>query len=597
MGKWISGWYGCCKINIVTLFDIERIHYGRKKKMIQINQLKINVESGFKGEDELLQLKKLTIKKLTKEIKKKKEKLDISIKEIKKLEIAKKSIDARKKEQVHYSYSVKVKFSKEKEEKLCEFLPEISKIPEKTYHFQPCGEKKLRHRPIIVGMGPAGLFLGMMLSQAGYQPIILEQGGNVEERKIAVETFWKTNTLNLSSNVQFGEGGAGTFSDGKLNTMVKDTIGRNRLVLELFVTYGAPSDILYKNKPHIGTDKLCNIVKNMRKRMQELGATIYFHTKMTDIQIENGTITSITANGKQFPCEVLILAIGHSSRDTFSLLKQKQVELLPKPFAIGVRVEHPQEFINQSQYGKAAKYLPAADYKLTHTLGERSIYSFCMCPGGYVVNASSEHGMITVNGMSNYARNGKNANSALITTVTPKDFLLCHTEKNLQGKPFAKNAENKSIDVLSGVEFQRNWERAAFLAGNGKIPIQLYGDLREGKVSKGFGAIQPDIKGNYEFADLRDCLPEYIITSLLKGMEAFDKKIPGYGNPEAIFSGVETRTSSPIRILRNENFESNIKGLYPCGEGAGYAGGITSAAMDGIRIYEAIASNYQPISY
>lgn len=543
--------------------------------MIQINQLKIEVTSNLKEEEELLQLKKLTIKELTKEIKKKKKKLDISIKEMKKLDIVKKSIDARKKEQVYYRYSVKVKFSKEKEEKLCKFLPEISKVSEKKYHFLPYGEKKLKHRPIIIGMGPAGLFLGMMLSQAGYQPIILEQGGNVEERKLAVETFWKTNKLNSLSNVQFGEGGAGTFSDGKLNTMVRDTIGRNRLVLELLVAYGAPSDILYKNKPHIGTDKLCNIVKNMRKKMQELGATIYFHTKMTDIQIENGAITSITANGKQFPCEVLVLAIGHSSRDTFSLLKQKQVEILPKPFAIGVRIEHSQEFINQSQYGKAANYLPAADYKLAYNLGDRSIYSFCMCPGGYVVNASSEHGMITVNGMSNYARNGRNANTALITTVTPKDF--------------------KSIDVLSGVEFQRHWERAAFLEGNENIPIQLYGDLREGKVSKGFGAICPDIKGTYQFADLRNCLPEYIITSLLKGMEAFDKKIPGYANPEAIFSGVETRTSSPIKIPRNENFESNIKGLYPCGEGAGYAGGITSAAMDGIKVYEAIASNYQPL--
>lgn len=553
--------------------------------MIQINQLKIKVGKVSEGEAELVHLKKLALGKLEDGIRKRKRKLQVSQKDIKKIEITKKSIDARKKEQVSYSYSVRVEVPKDMEKKICNMnLPDITQASERKYYFQPCGETRLSHPPVIAGMGPAGLFLGLMLSEAGFCPVILEQGGDVEERLLSVENFWKTGNLDIHSNVQFGEGGAGTFSDGKLNTMVKDTVGRNRLVLELFVKYGAPPDILYKNKPHIGTDKLRDIVKNMRRRMQELGACIYFHTKLTNIESNDGRVAAVEAealetSGKiRIPCEVLVLAIGHSARDTFGMLKEKQLWMQPKPFAIGVRVEHPQELINRVQYGSAAKYLPAADYKLTHQARNgRSIYSFCMCPGGYVLNASSEQGMTAVNGMSNYARDGRNANSALIVTVSPNDF--------------------GSTDVLSGVEFQRKWERAAFLAGNGKIPVQLYGDLLDGKVSTGFGAILPDMMGNYQFADMRQCLPAEVTASLLEGMEAFDKKIPGFGNREAVFSGVETRTSSPVRILRNEQYQANIRGIYPCGEGAGYAGGITSAAMDGIRVYEAVASEFQPVPW
>lgn len=562
--------------------------------MIQIQQLKIKVSQAAEGEDETSQLKKLAVHKLEDGIRKKKGKLRISIKDINRLEIVKKSIDARKKTQVSYSYSVRAGLSKDMEQKICAMkLPDVSMASEKSYRFLPCGDRKPAHPPVIVGMGPAGLFLGLMLSEAGYCPVILEQGGDVDERHLSVENFWKTGNLDIHSNVQFGEGGAGTFSDGKLNTMVKDTIGRNRLVLELFVKYGAPPDILYKNKPHIGTDKLRDIVKNMRKRMQELGADIYFHTKLTDIEIKDGRVVSAEAEyveerenmtasrtgcrTMKIPCEVLVLAIGHSARDTFAMLKEKKLLMERKPFAIGVRVEHPQELINHTQYGDAAEYLPAADYKLTHQTGNgRSIYSFCMCPGGCVVNASSEQGMTAVNGMSNYARDGRNANSALITTVTPEDF-------------------GADGGVLAGVEFQRRWEAAAFRAAGGKVPVQLYGDLLAGKVSSSFGRIQPDIRGDYQFADLRECLPDYVIASLLEGMEAFEQKIPGFGNQEAIFSGVETRTSSPVRILRDENYQSSIGGIYPCGEGAGYAGGITSAAMDGIRIYEAIASEFMPV--
>lgn len=546
--------------------------------MVQINQLKIRVEQAADGKEEISRLKKLALRKIEDTMQKKKCKWKFSARDIHRLEIIKKSIDARKKEQVYYSYSVRVELQEGQEQKLCRMhLTDILPASENGYRYQPCGKVRLKHPPVIIGMGPAGLFLGLMLAEAGFCPIILEQGGDVDERHKDVEAFWKTGNLNPQSNVQFGEGGAGTFSDGKLNTMVKDITGRNRLVLELFVKYGAPEDILYKNKPHIGTDKLRDVVKNMRKRMQELGAQVYFHTKMTDIRIKDGQVVSVTAGVRQIPCEVLVLAIGHSARDTFAMLKQKRMLMEPKSFAIGVRVEHPQELINQIQYGSAAAYLPAADYKLTHqTKNGRSVYSFCMCPGGYVVNASSEPGMTVVNGMSNYARNGRNANSAIIVSVTPEDF-------------------GDHGNVLAGVEFQRIWEQAAFTAGHGNVPIQLYGDFLEGKVSKGFGNVFPDTKGQNQFANLRECLPGYVIDSLLEGMRAFDKKIPGFGNYEAIFSGVETRTSSPVRILRDKNLEGSIRGIYPCGEGAGYAGGITSAAMDGIRIYEAVSSRFAPI--
>jgi hypothetical protein len=567
--------------------------------MIQINQLKIGVEKQPEGEMELSMLKKQAVRKINESLKKKKINLKVSVEDIERIEIVKKSIDARKKNQVHYSYCVKIGISKEKKKKLWDKkLPDVLMAAEKTYCYQPCGEVPLKHRPVIVGMGPAGLFLGLLLAEAGYRPVILEQGSDVERRQKAVESFWETGVLDAQTNVQFGEGGAGTFSDGKLNTMVKDTVGRNRLVLELFVKYGAPPDILYKNKPHIGTDKLRLVVKNMRERMKELGAEICFDTKMTDIQVEDGRVISVTAGGKQIPCEVLVLAIGHSARDTFSLLKQKHMIMEPKPFAIGIRVEHRQELINQAQYGQGAKYLPAADYKLTHQTGNgRSVYSFCMCPGGYVVNASSEQGMTVVNGMSNYARDGRNANSALIVTVTPEDFRNFGNGRNLEDSLCVENGILKGespVDVLAGVEFQRNWERQAFLAGGGSVPVQLYGDLLEGKVSTSFGNVTPDTKGSYRFADLRSCLPDYVTASLLEGMKAFDKKIPGYGSRDAVFFGVETRTSSPVRILRDDSFQGSIKGIYPCGEGAGYAGGITSAAMDGIRVYEAVTSEYKP---
>jgi uncharacterized protein len=532
-----------------------------RNNMIQITQLKLNID---RNQDDL---KKLIAKQLR-----------ISEKDILEYTITKKSIDARKKDNIFYVYNVEVKVAEEKRLIKRVKSPNITFGERAKYQFRPVGEEKLQNRPVIIGSGPAGLFCGLMLARNGYAPIILERGEEVDKRVESVEKFWRENKLNENSNVQFGEGGAGTFSDGKLNTLVKDKSGRNQLVLDIFARHGAPEEIRYINKPHIGTDLLRGVVKNIRKEIISLGGEVKFNSCLTDIFIENGKVTGIQVNKKDFlPCDILVMAIGHSARDTFHLLYKKGFQLSPKSFAIGVRIEHPQILINQNQFGEAAGKLPAADYKLTyHASTGRSVYSFCMCPGGFVVNSSSEQGGIAVNGMSNHARDEANANSALIVTVTPKDF------------PKDKNIP----EVLAGVEFQRIWERKAYEAGKGLIPVQLFGDLCSNRKSVTIGHITPNIKGNYCLSDLRHCLPDYVIQSLIEGIKAFDRTIPGYSDEEAVLSGVETRTSSPLRIERDDKFEANIAGVYPCGEGAGYAGGIMSAAMDGIKVFEAIASRY-----
>ncbi|HEX3075239.1 MAG TPA: FAD-dependent oxidoreductase, partial [Lachnospiraceae bacterium] len=418
-------------------------------------------------------------------------------------------------------------------------------------------------------------FCALKLAEQGYQPLVIERGEDVDSRVRNVQHFWTTNELDVDSNVQFGEGGAGTFSDGKLNTLVKDVSGRNTEVLLQFVQYGAPGEILYLNKPHIGTDRLRSVVKSMRDRITELGGEVRFQTKLTDIHIENGKVHSIEVNGSEvIPCEVLVLAIGHSARDTFELLHRKQFDISKKAFAIGVRIEHPQELISESQYGESYTKLPPADYKLTHqSVTGRGVYSFCMCPGGFVVNASSEEKRLVVNGMSNYARDEKNANSAMIVTVTPEDF--------------------DSDSPLAGMYFQRKWEELAYQTGKGLIPVQLFGDFCRNRKSTTLGKIQPNLKGGYNLSNIRECLPSYVSETLIDGIKAFDRKIKGFQNEEAILSGVETRTSSPIRINRNDALESNTEGIYPCGEGAGYAGGITSAAMDGLKVFEMIMHKYK----
>lgn len=505
--------------------------------------------------------------------------LRIRPEELIRYEIVRRSLDARK-EELRYVYLIDADVKREAAVlKKCRGSAEKAKRV--RYRFPEPGTGRLSHRPVIVGTGPAGLFCGLMLARAGYAPVLLERGQRAEERVETVDRFWRLGILDPQSNVQFGEGGAGTFSDGKLNTLVKDPAGRNRKVLELFVEAGAPKEILYEQKPHLGTDLLVGIVRCMREEIVRLGGDIRFGCRMTDLVLESGAVRGIvTRSGGREPevlkAEQVVLAIGHSARDTFAVLKERGVPMQPKAFAVGVRVEHPQEMINRSQYGEGYPGgLPPASYKVTRRLEDgRGVYSFCMCPGGYVVDASSEKDMLAVNGMSYQARDGRNANSAMIVTVTPADY--------------------GGTDVLAGVEFQRKLERAAYELGGGRIPVQTFGDFCADRASVRLGDISPCIKGAYELTSVRAIFPPELSRALEEGIRGCGRLIPGFAGPDAVLSGVESRTSSPVRILRNEELESGISGLYPCGEGAGYAGGITSAAMDGLKIAEAIAKKYAP---
>lgn len=498
------------------------------------------------------------------------------------INIVKRSVDARKKPDLFFIYTVNVEIKGEANylKQMHRKLPKGAEmILEQPYEFPKKGSIPMKHRPVIVGCGPAGLFCGLMLARAGYCPILLERGRDVDARTKDVEHFWQTGVLDVTSNVQFGEGGAGTFSDGKLNTLVKDASGRNKKVLQIFVEHGAPKEILYLNHPHIGTDVLRDVVRNIRQDILQHGGEVRFETKMEQIVTAEGKIVGVKLeSGEILKSEQVVLAVGHSARDTFENLLAGGVELKPKAFAVGLRIQHPQEMINKSQYGKEqVPKLGAADYKVTYQASTgRGVYSFCMCPGGFVVNSSSEEGRLVVNGMSNHARDTKNANSALIVTVTPNDF--------------------GSEEPLAGLQFQRKLEEAAYQIGKGKIPIQLAVDFKENRISTELGEVEPVMKGDWNFANLREALPDYISDSIIEAMERFGKLIQGYDRPDALFAGIESRTSSPIRMEREKGtYESlSVKGLYPCGEGAGYAGGITSAAMDGIRVAEAIASAWAP---
>ena len=504
--------------------------------------------------------------------------LRIAEKEILGFEIKKQSIDARKKPDVKYIYTVDVKVQNEQKVLKKQKGNQAVLAKDVVYEFPKPGSEELLQRPIIIGSGPAGLFCAYMLAQNGYRPIVFERGASVEERQRDIEAFWETGVLNTSSNVQFGEGGAGTFSDGKLNTLVKDPVGRNKKVLEIFVENGASEDITYVNKPHIGTDVLIHVVKRMRERIIAWGGEVNFHTKFCDFTIKDGKLDSITVekNGEYqvIPAQTLVLAIGHSARDTFELLYSKNLEMSPKAFAVGVRVEHLQEWINESQYGKDCPYdLGAAAYKIATTLENgRGVYSFCMCPGGYVVNASSEEGRLAVNGMSYHARAGVNANSAIIVTVKPEDFGSEHP--------------------LAGVEFQRELERKAYEIGCGKVPAQRYEDFCKNQATEKLGKVIPQIKGGYKLSNVRAIFPEFLSQAIEDGVKDFENQIERFSDPDTILSGVESRTSSPVRIHRNEHFQVEETGIYPCGEGAGYAGGITSAAMDGLRISEEICKKF-----
>lgn len=535
--------------------------------MIRISQLKISVDKidTLDHKKESAVIRNAVIKALR-----------ISPEELQGYTIIRRSLDARKKEDIHYSYVVEASLTREEKVLKNKRLKGIERAVKKELPQLLFGGEVLKNRPVIAGFGPAGMFCALELARAGYRPLVIERGDEIDKRVEAVESFWNTGILNEAVNVQFGEGGAGTFSDGKLNTMVKDKLGRGQHVLETFAAFGAPEEITYMNKPHIGTDRLRQVVKGIRKEIIRLGGEVRFNTQLTSFKTEQGKLAAIELNHAEWvECQVLVLAIGHSARDTFFMLHEKQLSMEAKSFAIGVRIEHPQELISFSQYGEAAKKLPAADYKLTHQAQNgRGVYSFCMCPGGFVVNASSEAEHLVVNGMSNHDRSERNANSALIVTVTPEDY--------------------GADGPLSGVEFQRRWEKKAFEAGKGKIPVQTFRDFEKNVPTEALGRIKPNLKGAFELSNVRECLPEYVSETIIEGVHAFEGKIKGFSDGDAVISGVETRTSSPLRILRNESLQSSVNGIYPCGEGAGYAGGIMSAAMDGLKVFEAVASRYAP---
>ncbi|WP_026503858.1 NAD(P)/FAD-dependent oxidoreductase [Butyrivibrio sp. NC3005] len=557
--------------------------------MIRINNIKIKNGTDTKSFENGVQnpevLKKAMFVHAAKALK-------ISETAIEDIKIMRHSIDARKKPDIFDIYMIDV-FIKAPNEKLKSTEEKILKKArnknaqieiEKKYIFPVSNENNMYNRPVVVGAGPCGLFAALMLSKNGYKPILIERGKSVDKRREDVENFWKTGKLDISSNVQFGEGGAGAFSDGKLNTMVKDKDGRGRFTLELFVEAGAPKEILYEAKPHIGTDKLIGVVENIRNQIISNGGEVLFEHKLTKLFLaeKDGTkcvsgIEIESSKGKRrIDTNHVILAIGHSARDTFEMLVSEKVYMEPKPFAIGLRVEHPQKMINKSQYGvESCETLPPSPYKVVHnTKKQRGVYSFCMCPGGYVVNASSEEKRLCVNGMSYYARDSRNANSAIIVTVDPSDF--------------------GGNGPLSGVEFQRRLEEKAYELGNGKIPVEYYKDFKANYFDDSEDRStwnKPCTRGEYVFAPVHKLLPLDIKEAIDEGMEHFGKMIKGFDSDEALMEGIEARTSSPVRITRDENLEAiEIKGLYPSGEGAGYAGGIMSAAMDGIKSASAITS-------
>ena len=497
--------------------------------------------------------------------------LRISRKDLGHYYIRKRSLDARKKPELYYVYSIDVEIKNE-ERVLKSMKGKVQKVSSRPYSVPEHGTERLSDRPVIIGSGPAGLFCAYLLAGEGYRPLIIERGAPARERKRDVEKFWETGVLDPASNVQFGEGGAGTFSDGKLNTLVKDPAGRNRFVLETFVKFGAPEDILWEQKPHIGTDILIDVVEAMRREIEKMGGEFRFHSQVTDLIPEEKVL--IINDEEKIRAGAAVLAIGHSARDTFYMLCERGFDMEAKAFAIGVRVEHPQRLIDENMYGRDNRGdLPAASYKLTEKLDNgRGVYTFCMCPGGYVVNASSEPGCLAVNGMSYHGRAGENANSAVIVTVTPQDYGTDHP--------------------LSGVEFQRKLERRAWEEGKGCVPVQRFEDFCENKDTEKLGSIKPSIKGHYRLGNVRNIFPEELSLSIRDGIRAMDQKIRGFAGEDVLLSGVESRTSSPVRINRDDSFRSNIPWVYPCGEGAGYAGGITSAAMDGVKVAEALVRKF-----
>ncbi len=543
--------------------------------------------------------------------------------DIDKVEIAKRSLDSRKKKEIHYVISLNVSLKKGvSEEKIISLSKDkrVSVINEIRYVF-PYSVKgnELKYRPVIVGAGPAGYFAALKLSLAGARPIVIERGMDVETRKKDVEAFWDGGKLSPDSNVSFGEGGAGTFSDGKLSTGNKDKDGMIKDVLHTFYEMGADVSVTYDSKPHIGTDRLMTVMKNMRKAVKDNGGDIFFGCTLEKILLPESENDASGENRKKYSLIInaglkrikdgeknidtplpenlfrrldeeryelitdsLILAIGHSARDTFYMLHDIGTSMERKPFAMGLRIEHKAIDINRAQYGDDYdNKLPSADYKLTyHATNGRNVFSFCMCPGGYVVNSSTEEGGMVVNGMSYSGRNAENSNSAIVVSVMPEDF-DDYDEKSEDGL-------KKVPYELAGIEFQRTLERRFFTAGQGNIPVQRYGDFKLGVKTEKLGRIKPLTKGRYTLSELKNCLPPYIGNAIIEGVDFFAERLRSFNDDDAVLSGIESRTSSPVRIVRDERFMSSLEGVFPCGEGAGYAGGITSASVDGIRCAEAL---------
>ena len=523
--------------------------------MIRVRQIKIDAMKN--DMDELLD-------KISKELKIQKE-------DILEYKIVKKSLDARGKPKLIFVIDTDVKL---KDESKIKFSDKVFIPSNEDYNYEISGSKKLDNDIVVVGAGPAGLFSAYMLLLYGYKVTIIDRGKEIDERTKDVENFWNNNILNPESNVIYGEGGAGTFSDGKLNTLIKDKNNYCKKVFEIFVENGAPEEIMYDYKPHIGSDKLKSVIKNMHKKMEDMGGKFLFNTCLTNINFKNNKLVSIEVNNKDIiNTDVLVLAIGHSPEDTFKMLYDKNIEMTSKPFAVGIRIQHKQKDINYSQLGSEfVESIGAMNYKLTYNKDDHGIYTFCMCPGGYVVNSSKDEGYLSINGMSNRKRDTDNANSAIIVTVNSNDF---------------------GNNIFDGIKFQRSLEKKAYEIGSGLIPTQKYIDYKNNIESKSLGSIKPIFKGGYTLCNINEIFPDYINILLKEAIENFAVKIKGYNCDDAIISAVESKTSSAIRIIRDDNLESNIKGIYPCGEGSGYAGGITTSAIDGIKVFESIARTYK----
>ena len=494
--------------------------------------------------------------------------LHVSVSKIRHLRIVRRSVDARKKPDIKIIYTVDVAVDGNEKRILKQSGCKRANIAPVSYYKAAKNVPQPEKRPVVVGFGPAGMFAALVLAIAGWKPLVLERGEDAQSRHEKVQKFFETGILNTRSNVQFGEGGAGTFSDGKLNTGVNNP--RIGWILEQFVKAGAREDILYDAKPHVGTDVLLTVVQNIRQRIISLGGEVRFNTQVTGLCTENGKLIGLkTEAGEMIPCDTCVLAIGHSARDTFEMLEETGIPMEPKPFAMGVRIEHKQTMVDESQYGTVNPVLPPADYKLVEHLEDATVYTFCMCPGGHVVAAASEEGRIVTNGMSYADRDGENANAALLVTVNPADF------------PYE--------GTLGGMKWQREIEERAYnISGSYRAPAQLVGDFLAGKASTGEGSVMPTYRPGVHWCDLRQVLPERITRSIAEALPKLDGKLKGFSNGDAVMTAPETRSSSPVRIIRNDVRQSALEGLYPTGEGAGYAGGIMSAAIDGMMSAEAI---------